>query len=596
MRVNGTTLIRKDGNATYSMGRCGGNGQSWQISGENELYTCSEAISRQNIQRVDGGYYVYLPPGWVNQNFQLAGGSPVCAGAASSSSGGGEGGEPTITCNTDNLKDCYETSGDPMPRPNVSCGDGITLGTTYFSIGPARGIVSGWQSGGSHSMGSAYNNREIYLDSILCNGTKYKTSPLPIKCAGKTVNTAASCGSTSSSSVTITCNLKDKNNTQSSSLSVTQGENITTPAITCTNGATPGINNANYTNAPNSTGTPWRTVNGTAHYTSSVTGNQSITVSNVTCGSGETYSATCGTINVDYPGCTIPAGDKTVNVAFQPEVTCRNATPGNRTFSFNCATGSNCCSTNGNNVTCTTAGQHTVNLASVTCDNSVTSLSRNCGQVNVAAAPQAPNITCNTSNLKPCYATSGDPMPRPNVSCGDGIPLGITYFSIGSPGNPRTDVGNWQNNGGTNQMGSAHNNREIYLDRIICNDVEYNSSNTSSSLPKLCGTVNTGNCGNSGGTPGNFTNLDLPACFSTKEVLVGSYSQTNSNLGNCISSQVCNLKLQTWTAGDVIVIVNDGTTNQTLTINNSTEHIKLKIPFDITISGHKLEQVGCDNQ
>jgi len=68
LKVNGVTLKKKDNNTEY--GRCGR--EDW---GQR---TCDDALANANVQKVDGGYYIYIP-NWVG-DFQTTGGTPFCSG------------------------------------------------------------------------------------------------------------------------------------------------------------------------------------------------------------------------------------------------------------------------------------------------------------------------------------------------------------------------------------------------------------------------------------------------------------------------------------------------------------------------------------
>jgi len=80
-----------------------------------------------------------------------------------------------VTCDVDNLEPSY-VSGSEVPRPNVSCGTGVTVGTTSFSSNGS--VITGWASaGGTHAL---YNTgvRTVVLDSIVCNGNKIPIDPI----------------------------------------------------------------------------------------------------------------------------------------------------------------------------------------------------------------------------------------------------------------------------------------------------------------------------------------------------------------------------------------------------------------------------------
>jgi len=362
-QVNGVKLTGNNNNDVG--GRCGRNPlDSW---GQR---SCAEALTAANVQKADGGYYIYLAAGG-GCDFVTTGGTPNCGGGTSSSS--------------------------------------------------------------------------------------------------------------SAAALAITCAV--------AKTSVTQGENIGPPTISCSSGAmvktqatfaaSAGTLPSNFNN--------WQQA-GNAYFPGSVTGNNTITVSNVTCG-GTTVSGTttCGTIAVNRPTCSGVSGTTTIGATVTPTVSCGTASLGNRTFS-----------------------------------------------------------------------ASG---------------------------------GNWTSNGTTGgSFGSASSTAHtLYLATAYC-DGNFVTINNETAVS--CGTITV----TDGSGIGNLTNLSLPDCWNTKQVAIGNYSQTATNLGGCISNGICNLKLNTWGSTST-VRVNDGTTDQTLTISNSTaQHIKLKIPFDIYVSGYRLEQVGCDNQ
>jgi hypothetical protein len=141
--------------------------------------------------------------------------------------------------------------------------------------------------------------------------------------------------SSSSVAVTATCKLVNRNNQQVTNLTVTQGENINAPVINCSSGnldknnavfksPSPGEVPGNWSN--------WKT-SGNAHYTGSYQGNSTIAVSNFYCGSTQLYDdITCGTITANRPSCSGASGNVTVNEIIRPNVSCGNATLGNRTF------------------------------------------------------------------------------------------------------------------------------------------------------------------------------------------------------------------------------------------------------------------------
>ena len=72
-----------------------------------------------------------------------------------------------VTCNVDNLQSSY-LQGSNVPRPNVSCGTGVTVGTASFFINSSE--ITGWASaGGTHALWNT-GTRTVILTSIECNG------------------------------------------------------------------------------------------------------------------------------------------------------------------------------------------------------------------------------------------------------------------------------------------------------------------------------------------------------------------------------------------------------------------------------------------
>jgi hypothetical protein len=83
----------------------------------------------------------------------------------------------SVTCNVNNLQPTY-IAGSEVPRPNVSCGNGITVGAASFNAGSS---ITGWNSpGGTHAL---YNTgtRAVILSGIECNGERIDIDP-PISC------------------------------------------------------------------------------------------------------------------------------------------------------------------------------------------------------------------------------------------------------------------------------------------------------------------------------------------------------------------------------------------------------------------------------
>jgi hypothetical protein len=431
---------------------------------------------------------------------------------------------------------------------NVGCGN-ATIGEKKFtaSSGGTDALASNGNFACFNTPSSGTTPRKINLNTVSCDGHVISignSNPIPCGETGFLVQPASSTcfPSSSGSAPTITsCSFPY------APYNVYLGQNISAPEIECSNGE---VNKATATFSASSGALPgdwhnWQLATTPAHYSSASTASNAITVSGVKCDDVLVSGSTsCGTINVcahnrsqattcdNFIG-TLPASP---NPPANPYTACFKHTNGE---CYVCKIDNE-----GNNNTCCSSWVWIGNQV----DGNNLSKGYWYKKVDCPPSAPAPTITCNTSNLKACYATSGDPMPRPNVSCGSGFTLGATYFSIGTPTNPRSAVNGWEN-GGTNQMGSSYNNREIYLDRIICSDVEYNSSNTSS-LPLNCGgTVNTGNCSSGG----------------TVTVIAKDTEQTIAANGGTIT-----IKCNNCTGTETLQCCRNGTDAYALTINNSS--------------------------
>jgi len=218
-------------------------------------------------------------------------------------------------------------------------------------------------------------------------------------CGGDTPPVPSSSSApSSSSSVTATCVVAKS--------SVTQGENIGPPTISCSSGQ---LNKANATFNATSGALPtdfnnWKT-NGNAYYGGTVTGTQTITVSNIVCGSTTLNNIPCeSSITVSRPTCSGVSGTVTVGQTITPTVSCGNAAPGNRTFTVSSGTWN--ASGNGgsfaNASTGTTPRQ--IYLNTVYCDNhniTVTASTVGCGGVIVNAAPSSSSSKPASSSSRP---------------------------------------------------------------------------------------------------------------------------------------------------------------------------------------------------
>jgi hypothetical protein len=102
--------------------------------------------------------------------------------AASSSSVAVSSSSFSVTCNVNNLNSSY-AAGSSIPRPNVSCGTGITVGTATFNASGSNDPITGWNSPGSTNEFWNPGTRTITLSKVVCGSTEV------------TLNPALSCGS-----------------------------------------------------------------------------------------------------------------------------------------------------------------------------------------------------------------------------------------------------------------------------------------------------------------------------------------------------------------------------------------------------------------
>jgi len=306
--------------------------------------------------------------------------------------------------------------GDPNcvenPTYILSCGNVPSTGTAGTAITPPTVTCNGspvssvaW--GGSPSApnwGTPAAGTYTSITATASCGGSNKTA----NCSGSLVVAAPSSSSVQSSSSevrTITCSV--------AKTSVTQGENIPRPTISCSSGAL-SWTNAVFTGTPS---TPqdvnnWRSSSGVAYYGTTVTGPNTIQAQ-VGCGSSQNPTGSCGTITVSKPTCSGVSGNVTVGDVITPTVGCGNATKsGNPTFDGGAGWNG---SGSGGSYGSTGVGSRTIDLVSVTCDGHlITSITGvNCGSVTVAAATTY-SLSC---SAVPQAVTVGTSITVPTVTC-----------------------------------------------------------------------------------------------------------------------------------------------------------------------------------
>ena len=162
--VNGITLTGS-GNVDVG-GRCGNT--DW---GQR---TCSEALSAANVQKADGGYYIYVAE-WVG-DFTTTGGTPSCGGtnpgtsssSRANSSSSNTSTTYTLTCTGTNIT---ATANQAITsRPTVRCSDNVTVNSNNV----AWSSNPNWDSpavGTYSSIRAQANTGNCNGQSATCTGT-----------------------------------------------------------------------------------------------------------------------------------------------------------------------------------------------------------------------------------------------------------------------------------------------------------------------------------------------------------------------------------------------------------------------------------------
>jgi len=317
---------------------------------------CVSSITKPDP--IDGGYYIYVLSG------KLADNSPY-----------------DVT--PGKKPDCSSVT------QNLTCGSVPSTGTVGVAITPP--VVNC----GSLSLPSNYLDWKYapdWDDPVLGTYSGISVTANAGNCLGK----SASCNGTLTVSNTATAICELKKGT------VTLGEKLGKPAITCSNGAASDIEAAHFSGGP--AGGDWK--DGSAYFASYQSiGESSIRVSGVKCGgvtiNGNTDCKFNGSnINVIKPTCSGVSGTLSINQTVTPTVSCGNATKsGTPTFS------GNDWSPNGSGGgSFTVPGKKTLNLSSVTCDNNLIS--------------DISDVSCGTGIVQTTTCASLITYPVPN----NGIP------------------------------------------------------------------------------------------------------------------------------------------------------------------------------
>ncbi|MDR2554550.1 MAG: endo-1,4-beta-xylanase [Fibromonadaceae bacterium] len=214
---------------------------------------------------------------WNGSSSSKASSSSISNAQSSSSS-------YNVTCNVTNLQASY-VSGSNVPRPNVSCGTGVTVGTAFvFNLSGSSNALDGWNSNGNHAFWTP-GTKSITLSEVTCGGNKVTLNPA--KSCGSFEVVAAS-SSSAAGSFNVTCNV---DNLQPSYVS---GSEVPRPNVSCGTGATVGtasfsINGSVITGwaSPNGTHALYNTGTRTAVLDSIVCNGNKVTIDPIGCGSFE---------------------------------------------------------------------------------------------------------------------------------------------------------------------------------------------------------------------------------------------------------------------------------------------------------------------
>jgi len=455
IRVNGKILVTNPTEGTDEReGRCGGNGQTWQ----NKLYSCNEAISQTGgIERTNGGYYLYLPPGWVMENFQVTGGVPSCPGGA--------------TLNCSGLQSTA-TRGSIISTPTLTCSNEETPSSISWANGPSTGWeqgINGWQVASNALIGREYN--------ITATAT-----------CGSVSNLSASCGTTtvvssSSTTPTATCSI-DMNTLTIPTSSISSGNpcfRISKPTINITcNPSSSNVTDATFSTSATgspigwSTGTTEDFCPGTGltkniYLTSVKCGGQSATITTGLCGSFTLPSITPPTATCNFSNTSVYVGQ---NIG-APTITCDDnsiASLSNATFSGDVPTNwTNWKSSPSGNAyypgnTTTTSGKN-ISVSGITCGGTAVSNIPNCNSITVSKP------TCSVPNS----ITSGTAF-TPTISCG-GSTVTVIDFT------PSSGCSWTASGSGGSLTRSSTGNCALTLNGLKC------GSNPISSIGKDCGSI-----------------------------------------------------------------------------------------------------------
>jgi len=235
-----------------------------------------------------------------------------------------------VRCTTNNY-----CGGSSVPAPEITCNNMGTPSNAVFKYTSPTNrdslsstTLTNWNNGENQNVSST---REVFLQQVTCGETTYKCG------TGSNSNKGLSCGmveiKNDCSNITATCKLMGNTN----ALTVTQGQNISPPIITCSNGVNPSDVQFTSSSLPkdNVTGLSAFEWLNNAHYGANNDSASYRIYAALNCGD-KGLNIECGTITVNKPTCSSPTGDYVINTSTVPPPTysCGNASASNPKFNY----------------------------------------------------------------------------------------------------------------------------------------------------------------------------------------------------------------------------------------------------------------------
>jgi len=398
--------------------------------------------------------------------------------------------QANVRCSTNN----YCSTNTSVPPPVVECNMGGSPSSPSFRYTESGGDTSKlstgipkWNSGENHTISST---RKVFLLSVNCGGTTYLCG------TGSNTMKGLPCGmveiSSSCTDVTASCTFENGQKT----LTVTQGQNIRPPTITCSVGTKRDVQFSSSKlpkdNVTGGSATDWLN---DAHYGVDALGDYRISAS-VICGERE-VNTECGTITVNRPTCVSPSGDYVINTATVPPPTysCGAASASNPKFNYTGASNGAISSnlpTSWNN---TPSGNHSftgvvndrhVYMYQVNCDGHTLNLGSSTGKDGVhcsgsfnivssgsSGGSTAPSSSSSSGRYITCeFAKSSytvdEGVGAPTITCRpDGnLIRSNANFTITSGISPYY-AGNWRYDGSTTSYGSTGTST-VKVSGVLC--------------------------------------------------------------------------------------------------------------------------------